>query len=112
MRVPVTVEQLVDKFARQKPSNETEVRRNYVDPLFSALGWDVEDNTQVGHEVSVLVTEGGIKKPKRPDYGFRIGATTHFFVETKPMHINLKAIRCQHFNCDVTAGRAISPSAF
>ena len=90
MSAPDSVYQLVEKIANQKPANETEVRRNFVDPLFRALGWDVEDNRQVGHEVRVMVSEDGIKKPKRPDYGFRIGNTTHFFVETKPIHINLK----------------------
>ena len=90
MAVPDSVYRLLEKFENRKPANETELRRQFVDPLFTALGWDVTDNRQVGHEVRVMVEEDGKKKPKRPDYGFRIGSITHFFVETKPPHINLE----------------------
>ncbi len=37
-----------------------------------------------------MVDEDGQKRPKRPDYGFRTGSTTHFFVETKRPNVNLK----------------------
>ena len=90
MTAPDSVYELVAKFERQKPANETELRRQFVDPFFGALGWDVTDSEQVGHEVSVLVDEAGAQKPKRPDYGFRVDGATHFFVETKPPHLNLK----------------------
>ena len=90
MTAPDSVYDLVAKFERQKPANETELRRQFVDPFFGALGWDVTDSEQVGHEVSVLVHEAGAQKPKRPDYGFRVDGATHFFVETKPPHLNLK----------------------
>ena len=88
--MPEEVRKLVKQFEERKPANETELRRQFVDPLFEALGWDVVDNRQVGLEPSVLVSEGGIRRPKRPDYGFRIGNTTHFFVETKMPNVNLK----------------------
>ena len=90
MTAPGEIQKLVEQFEERKPANETELRRQFVDPLFEALGWDVVDNRQVGLEVSVMVDEGGIKRPKRPDYGFRIGHTTHFFVETKMPHVNLE----------------------
>ena len=90
MTAPDSLYQLVEKFAAQQPANETELRRQFVDPLFAALGWDVTDNRQVGHEVRVLVAEDGKQRPKRPDYGFRIGGATRFFVETKPPRLNLK----------------------
>ncbi len=90
MTAPDSLYQLVEKFAAQQPANETELRRQFVDPLFAALGWDVTDNRQVGLEVRVLVAEDGKQRPKRPDYGFRIGGATRFFVETKPPRLNLK----------------------
>ncbi len=90
MTAPGEIRKLVEQFEERKPASETELRRQFVDPLFEALGWDVVDNRQVGLEVSVMVDEGGIRKPKRPDYGFRIGHTTHFFVETKMPHVNLE----------------------
>ena len=91
MTAPDSVYELVAKFERQKPANETELRRQFVDPFFGALGWDVTDSEQVGHEVSVLVDEAGAQKPKRPDYGFRVDGATRFFVETKPPTVNLKS---------------------
>ena len=92
MTVPDSVYQLVEKFTsgertyKRADYNETQLRVEFVNPLFEALGWDVRDNTQVSHEIRVLI-EG---KPKRPDYGFRIGATTHFYLETKKPSLNLK----------------------
>ncbi len=90
MAAPDKVYELVEKFENRKPANETELRQQFVDKLFSALGWDITDGAQVGLEVRVYVDEGGEIKPKRPDYGFRIGRTTQFFVETKPPHVNLR----------------------
>ena len=92
MTAPDTVYQLVEKFDRNSAAykrrdyNETQLRIEFVNPLFEALGWDVRDRTQVSHETRVLV-EG---KPKHPDYGFRIGKTTHFYLETKKPALNLK----------------------
>ncbi|MCY3780949.1 MAG: N-6 DNA methylase, partial [Chloroflexi bacterium] len=75
---------------RDKPDSETEVRIQFVDPLFSALGWDMRDKRQVRHEPSVTVQEAGLERSKYADYSFHIGNTRHFFVETKMPHINLE----------------------
>ena len=84
------VYQLVEKFDREKPGSETEVRIQFVDPLFKALGWDLRDKRQVRHEPSVRTKDEGRDRSKRPDYSFHIGNTTHFFVETKMPHVNLE----------------------
>lgn len=92
MTAPEAVHQLVEKFDKgshaykHRDYNETQLRVEFVNPLFEALGWDVRDSSQVSHETRVLV-EG---KPKHPDYGFRIGRTTHFYLETKKPALNLK----------------------
>ena len=92
MTAPDAVHQLVEKFDKgsaaykHRDYNETQLRVEFVNPLFEALGWDVRDSSQVSHETRVLV--GG--KPKHPDYGFRIGRTTHFYLETKKPALNLK----------------------
>lgn len=73
--------------------NETQVRREFVDPLFKALGWDV-DNLQgyaeaykeVIHEDAIRVEESA----RAPDYCFRIGGARKFFVETKKPSVNLR----------------------
>ncbi|MBZ0305924.1 MAG: N-6 DNA methylase [Anaerolineae bacterium] len=92
------VAELVEKFEsrksyfRSQQYNETQVRVEFVNPLFEALGWDVKDSFQVTHEAYVQVEEEGRKKPKRPDYAFRTGYTdrTRFFVETKKPSVNLR----------------------
>lgn len=77
---------------RSPAYNETEARREFIDPLFKALGWDV-DNTQgysekykeVVHEARVTV--GG--RLKAPDYAFRVGGRPVFFVEAKRPGVTL-----------------------
>ncbi|MDE2637703.1 MAG: Eco57I restriction-modification methylase domain-containing protein, partial [Chloroflexota bacterium] len=90
MSAPDSICQLVEKFDRDKPDSETEVRIQFVDPLFSALGWDLRDKRQVRHEPRVIVREAGVERSKNPDYSFHIGNTRHFFVETKMPQKNLK----------------------
>lgn len=89
---PDIIRDLVERFEEQKEScknpayNETQARRDFIDPFFTALGWDV-DNTKgyaeayrdVIHEDRVLVG----KAKKAPDYSFRIGGQRKFFVEAK-----------------------------
>ncbi len=72
---------------------ETEVRHEYIDPFFEALGWDVhnraghdEQYKDVIHEESVRVGAG----IKAPDYTFRLGRERKFFVEAKKPSVNVK----------------------
>jgi len=91
---------LVKRFEEQFPSykssnyNETATRRDFIDPFFKALGWDM-DNTQgaaeayreVIHEDRVTVEE----KKKAPDYSFRLpGGKRLFFVEAKKPSVYVK----------------------
>ena len=99
MPVPTEIIELVERFDQyyQKytsPSyNETQVRREFIDPLFKALGWDV-DNTQAYDErYKEVIHEDAVKvggKTKAPDYSFRIGGVRKFFVEAKKPAVNLK----------------------
>ena len=90
MSAPDSIYQLVEKFDRDKPGSEAEVRVQFVDPLFTALGWNMRDPRQVRHEPRVIVVDDGIERSKRADYSFHIGSTTHFYVETKMPHVNLE----------------------
>lgn len=100
MAVPETVTKLVKRFNEQKDVylsgsyNETQVRRDFIDPLFKALGWDIDNENDyaeayrdVIHEDMVLVA--GSKKA--PDYSFRVGGTRKFFVEAKKPSISVNA---------------------
>ncbi len=90
MGAPDSIYRLVEKFERHKPGSETEVRVQFVDELFRALGWDMRDKRQVRHEPRVIIKEAGLERSKRPDYSFHTGNPPDFFVETKMPHVNLE----------------------
>ena len=98
MGAPNEILDLIGRFREQYDSyrlpsyGETEIRREFIDPFFAALGWDV-DNKQgnaeaykdVVHEDSIMI--GG--STKAPDYSFRIGGVRKFFVEAKKPSVNI-----------------------
>ncbi len=90
MTAPDSICQLIEKFDRHKPGSETEVRVQFVDELFTALGWNMRDKRQVRHEPRVTIKEAGFERSKRPDYSFHIGSAADFFVETKMPHVNVE----------------------
>lgn len=96
---PSKIIELVEKYERGIGNyrssfyNETQVRREFIDPMFGALGWDVDNSmglasgfTDVIHEDRLAID--GVSKA--PDYSFRIGGVRKFFVEAKRPSINLK----------------------
>ena len=99
MPIPAPVLALIERFARHIDAykrgvyNETQVRVEYIDPLFAALGWDVHNQKgyaeaykEVVHEDAVRV--GGVTKA--PDYSFRIGGARKFFLEAKKPSVDIK----------------------
>lgn len=99
MTEPEGLHDLVERFEcnreayRSERYNETQVRREFIDPFFELLGWDVtnrQGNTpayqDVVHEDAIKV--GGAHKA--PDYGFRVGGNRKFFVEAKKPSVSLK----------------------
>ncbi len=93
------IKRLVKKFEEHKDSyksgkyNEAQLRQEFLDPFFAALGWDIENKDgyaeaykEVVHEDAIIV--GGATKA--PDYGFRRGGKRKFFVEAKKPSINIK----------------------
>ena len=76
--------------------NETEVRVDFVNPFFKALGWDVDNEAgmpqhlrEVTHEATVTVEENGQQRSKKPDYSFRVGTENFFYLETKKPAVNI-----------------------
>ena len=99
MTAPQAIIDLVEKFDRNVESlksakyNETQLRQEYINPFFKALGWDVYNEKgslglyrEVVHEDSVKVK----KATKNPDYGFYVGRSQKFFVEAKKPSVNLE----------------------
>ncbi len=72
--------------------NETELRREFLDPFFTALGWDVDNKAGYADAYKDVIHEDAIRiggYTKAPDYCFRIGGTRKFFVEAKKPSVNI-----------------------
>ncbi|MBN1764117.1 MAG: N-6 DNA methylase [Sedimentisphaerales bacterium] len=73
--------------------NETQLRREFLDPFFIELGWDVNNTSGYAEAYKDVIHEDSIKigsAIKAPDYCFRIGGMRKFFVEAKKPSINIK----------------------
>ena len=99
MSAPDKVHDLLERFERNLPAykqgqyNETQVRREFIDPLFGALGWDVANVKGYAEAYKDVVHEDAIKVAggtKAPDYSFRIGGARKFFVEAKKPSVDIR----------------------
>ena len=99
MPAPESVLQLIERFDRNIDAyrsgryNETQVRREFIDPFFKALGWDIDNEQGWAEAYKDVVHEDAIKVggfTKAPDYCFRIGGARKFFVEAKKPSVNVK----------------------
>lgn len=98
-QVPEAILKLVEKYEfhqaayRRGQFNETQLRREFVDPFFKTLGWDV-DNTQGNSELyKEVIHEDPIRirgSTEFIDYAFRIGGSRKFIVEAKKPAVNIK----------------------
>jgi hypothetical protein len=80
--VPQIILDLVERFEQQLdsyksgPYNETQLRRDFLDPLFKALGWDIDNESGYAEAYRDVIHEDAIRiggVVKAPDYCFRIG---------------------------------------
>jgi len=99
MPAPGNILDLVERFERNRDDyhspnyNEARLRIEFIDPLFKALGWDI-DNVEghaeaykdVIHEDSLRVEQTA----KAPDYCFRVGGQRKFFVEAKKPAVDIR----------------------
>jgi type I restriction-modification system DNA methylase subunit len=80
------VARLVEEYERSKTDgrysrfSEEETKKDFILPLFQALGWRV-DSSEVSAEERIL--------RGRADYGFKIGGVTKFYVEAKSLSTDL-----------------------
>ena len=73
--------------------NETQARREFIDPFFEALGWDINNKQGFAEAYKDVIHEDSIKIggfTKAPDYSFRIGGVRKFFVEAKKPSVYIK----------------------
>ncbi len=69
---------------RRTGYNETQLRQDFLDPFFVALGWDVFNQQGFAEAYRDVILEQGLKVEQSvlaPDYCFRIGGTAKFFVK-------------------------------
>lgn len=85
------VQKLVEKYnqlvssGKLKSYNEEMTKKDFILPLFRALGWKIEDGDEVTAEEKI--------SNKRVDYGFRIEGIPKFFLEAKAMKEDLDDIK-------------------
>ena len=89
---------LVERFGRNIDAyragkyNETLVRRDFIDPMFAAMGWDIDNRAGYAEAYRDVIHEDAIKvggATKAPDYCFRVGGTRKFFVEAKKPAVDI-----------------------
>ena len=99
MSAPREILELVARFEQQLDAyksgqyNETQLRREFLDPFFKALGWDIDNNDGNAEAYKDVIHEDQIRvagATKAPDYCFRIGGTRKYFLEAKKPSVHIK----------------------
>ena len=81
------IKALVDKYntvvkkGRLSKYNEEMTKKDFILPLFDALGWNTADSMEVSAEEKI--------SKKRVDYGFRINGIPQFYLEAKSLKEDL-----------------------
>jgi hypothetical protein len=97
--LPDSIKILIDRFEQQADQlrspdyNETQIRIDFINPLMSALGWDIDNRQNYAEQYREVVHEDRVKvagQTKAPDYSFRIGGQRKFFLEAKKPSVNIK----------------------
>src|SRR5687768_5695194 len=96
---PDAVKRLIDRFEQQSDQvrspdyNETQLRIDFINPLFAQLGWDMDNAQGFAEQYREVVHEDRVKvagATKAPDYSFRIGGVRKFFLEAKKPAVDIK----------------------
>ena len=99
MPAPETIRQLVAKFGENREAyrsgkyNEAQLRQQFLDPFFEALGWDIYNRAGVSPEYQDVKIEDSLQiegASKAPDYAFRIGKERKFYVEAKKPAVDIQ----------------------
>lgn len=97
----MTIHELVDKYKKDRDYyrspqyNESQLRTDFLDPLFELLGWDIKNTAgKPFTEREVLVEESlkdnALEHSKKPDYTFRLFSNRVFFLEAKKPSVNIE----------------------
>ena len=114
MPAPAVIADLVKRFEEQGDAyksgayNEAQLRQEFIDPMFKALGWDMDNRQGYAEAYKDVIHEDAIKiggATKAPDYCFRIGGTRKFFLEAKKPPSTSSTTPRPPTNSAVTRGR-------
>ncbi len=92
------LQQLVRRFEENLVSyrsgkyNETQLRNEFLDPLFIELGWDMRNEQGYAEAYKDIIFEDSLEVEggnKAPDYAFRVGGQRKFFLEAKKPFVNI-----------------------
>jgi hypothetical protein len=98
-QVPEAILKLVERYEfhqaayRRGQFNETQLRREFIDPFFKTLGWDVDNTKSYSEQYKEVIHEDPIRirgSTEFIDYAFRIGGSRKFIVEAKKPAVNIK----------------------
>jgi type I restriction-modification system DNA methylase subunit len=83
------------EFYRTSNFNETQVRNEFLDPLFEALGWDIRNSAGKSTNEREVLLEEALKAnvythSKKPDYTFRLYGERKFFLEAKKPCVHIE----------------------
>ena len=82
------------EFYKNKDYNETQTRRDFIDPFWKALGWDIDNENGYAESYREVIHEDRVKidgARKAPDYSFRLpGGKRLFFLEAKKPSVAIK----------------------
>lgn len=99
MAVPPEILRLIERYEAQREAyqsgqyKETQIRVEFIDPFFKALGWDVANEHGYAEAYKDVIHEDALKiggATEAPDACFRIGGVRKFFVECKKPSVNIK----------------------
>lgn len=95
---PEELIELVEQFQRnikayKNPSyKEEQLKQEFINPFFKALGWDVDNTSRAAPQYKDVIFEDSIKVAggtKAPDYCFTLAGRKMFFVEAKKPSVNI-----------------------
>ncbi len=99
MPAPEIIHQLVARFTENRAAyrsgkyNEAQLRQEFLDPFFEALGWDVYNKNGYALDYRDVVIEDSLEiegTSKAPDYAFKIGRERKFYAEAKKPAVDIK----------------------
>ena len=99
MTAPEIIHNLVTSFRELREQytsvhyKETQLRNEFLNPFFIALGWDVYNERNVALQYRDVIHEDSLEiegKTRAPDYAFCVGSSRKFFVEAKKPSARVK----------------------